>query len=408
MVYKYDLLVIGGGAAGFFGAITAANQKPSLKIILLEKSTHLLAKVKVSGGSRCNVTHDLTDKKAFSEKYPRGGKHVFKLLHQLGVDDTVDWFRQRGVELKTEADGRMFPVTDRSQTIIDCLMREAASYGIEIRTSESVLEILREVDGFQVKTSSATIQTKNILIATGGHPKTEGFNWLADMGFKIEPPVPSLFTFNLPDHPLKDLMGVAQEVRISVDGTKLRETGPMLITHWGFSGPAILRASAWGARELAGLNYNFTVRINWMPELNPEDIREWLQKQRISSGKRLVVSRIFDSLTQRLWEALCSRAGINSEVKWAELPAKNFNRLIETITADAYHVKGKTTFKEEFVTCGGVSLNEIDSQTCESKKIPGIFFAGEVLHVDGITGGFNFQHAWSSGFVAGKAIGKKD
>ena len=407
MIYKNDLLVIGGGAAGFFGALAAAKHNTSLKIVLLEKSTHLLSKVKISGGSRCNVTHDLTDKKAFSEKYPRGSKHVFRLLHQLSVEDTIDWFMQRGVELKAELDGRMFPVTDRSQTIIDCLMNEAKSYGIEIRVSETVLEILKETDGFHVKTSAGQILTKNILIATGGHPRTEGFNWLKEMGFNIEQPVPSLFTFNLPDHPLKNLMGVAQEVRLSVDGAKLRETGPMLITHWGFSGPAVLRASAWGARELAALNYNFTVRINWMPELNPEDIREWLQKQRVSSGKKLVVSRIFDSLTQRLWEALCSRAGINNEVKWAELPAKNFNRLIETITADGYQVRGKTTFKEEFVTCGGVSLNDIDSQTCEAKKIPGLFFAGEVLDVDGITGGFNFQHAWSSGFVAGKAIAKR-
>ena len=402
--FTFDLVVIGGGAAGFFGALQTLKMKPDARVLLLEKSAKLLSKVKVSGGGRCNVTHQLFDKKEFSKRYPRGEKHLFRLVHQFGPEETVQWFEERGVPIKAEDDGRMFPVSDSSQSIIDCLMEQAETSGLHISLQESLESVTPLETGFSVVTDKQTITCKTILIASGGHPKAAGFDWLKQLGLEIVAPVPSLFTFNLPDHPLKELMGLAATVRIRVEGTKLEETGPMLITHWGFSGPAVLRCSAWGARELEQKDYMATIRIHWLPELHEEDVREWLGKIRISSAKKLVHSRVFDALPQRLWEALCLRAGIGGEMKWADLSAKSFNALITTLCADPYTMQGKTTFKEEFVTCGGVSLKEIDSQTCMSRKIPGLFLAGEVLDVDGITGGFNFQHAWSSGYVAGNAI----
>jgi predicted Rossmann fold flavoprotein len=403
----FDLLVIGGGAAGFFGALTAAEFSPKARIILLEKSGHLLSKVKISGGGRCNVTHQFSDVTSFSRNYPRGEKLIVRLLHQFSPLNTMQWFARRGVNLKTESDGRMFPETDSSQTIVDCLQHEIAKFRIPVGTGESVESIEPLETGFRVITSKQELLVKSILIATGGHPKLTGFEWLAKLGISISAPVPSLFTFNLPDHPLQSLMGLSvQDVRVRVESTKLDTRGPLLITHWGFSGPAVLRCSAWGAKELAALNYNFRIRLHWIPELTQDEIREFLSKQRISNPRKKVASRIFDSIPQRLWEALCSRSGISDSITWADLSGKLLNQLVESICADAYQVKGKTTFKEEFVTSGGIMLSEIDPQTCMIRKIPGLFVAGEVMDVDGITGGFNFQHAWSSGFVAGKSIAK--
>ncbi|MFM2286084.1 MAG: hypothetical protein RLZZ543_1581 [Bacteroidota bacterium] len=402
--YTFDLIVIGGGAAGFFGALRCLELKPNARVLLIEKSSKLLAKVKVSGGGRCNVTHHLFDKKEFSKRYPRGEKHLFRLLHQFGPEETIDWFEKRGVPLIAEADGRMFPESDSSQSIIDCLMNAAEEAGLKINLQESVERIEPLEKGFALHTDKQILHCNNLLIATGGHPKAEGFNWIKSLGVEIIAPVPSLFTFNLPQHPLKELMGLSAQVRIRLEGSKLEETGPLLITHWGFSGPAVLRCSAWGARELEEKGYKTTIRIHWLPELKEDEVREWLSKVRISSAKKLVHTRLFDALPNRLWEALCIKAGIAGDVKWADLSGKAFNALISTLCADAYQVDGKTTFKEEFVTCGGVSLKEIDAMTCMSKRTPGLFFAGEVLDVDGITGGFNFQHAWSSGFVAGSAV----
>jgi len=404
---NFDLVVIGGGAAGFFAALRTLELKPKARVLLIEKSSKLLAKVKVSGGGRCNVTHNLFDKKEFSKRYPRGEKHVFRLLHHFGPEETIEWFQNRGVAIKAEDDGRMFPVSDSSQSIIDCLMQEADDKGLKISMNESVDKIIPTEIGFTLLTDKQTLSCNNLVIASGGHPKTEGFHWLQELGCEIIPPVPSLFTFNIPNHPLSDLMGLAATVRVRIEGTKLEEIGPMLITHWGFSGPAILRCSAWGARELEEKEYKATIRIHWLPELNEEEVREWLGRLRISSAKKHVHTRIFDALPARLWEAICKRAGISDEMKWADLSSKAFNSLVTTLCADAYSMQGKTTFKEEFVTCGGVSLKEIDSQTCMSRRIPGLFFAGEVLDVDGITGGFNFQHAWASGFVAGTAVANR-
>lgn len=401
--FDFDLIVAGAGAAGFFGALTAAEYAPGLRILILDKSNHLLSKVLVSGGGRCNVTHNLVDKKMFSRQYPRGEKHVFRLLHQFGYEDTINWFQKRGVELKTEPDGRMFPVTDSSHTIANCLMEEAQKSGIKISTGEGINDIKPlENSGFIIQTNRQQLKTKKLLIATGGHPKKEGFQWLEKLGLGIEKPVPSLFTFNIQNHPLKDLMGLSIISRIRIPEAKIEETGPLLITHWGFSGPAVLRCSAWGARDLANLDYRFSLRLHWLPELDQDEIRDWFQKQRNSNGKSKVKNRLFDGIPQRLWEQLCLRAGIGNEKIWAELSGKEINQLAETISSDSYSVRGKTTFKEEFVTCGGVSLKEIDSHIGMSKKYPGLYFAGEVLDVDGITGGFNFQHAWSSGYVAGK------
>lgn len=403
----FDSVVIGGGAAGFFAALRTLELKPNARVLLIEKSSKLLSKVKVSGGGRCNVTHNLFDKKEFSKRYPRGEKHVFRLLHHFGPEDTIEWFQNRGVALKAEVDGRMFPVSDSSQSIIDCLMADAEKKGLKISMNESVSKITPTELGFSLFTDKQTLFCDNLLIACGGHPKKEGFNWLQELGFEIVSPVPSLFTFNLPNHPLSDLMGLSATVRVRIEGTKLEEIGPMLITHWGFSGPAILRCSAWGAIELEKKIYNATIRIHWLPELNEEEVREWLGRLRISSAKKHVHTRVFDALPARLWETLCKRAGISDVMKWADLSSKAFNSLVTTLCADAYCMHGKTTFKEEFVTCGGISLKEIDSQTCMSRRIPGLFFAGEVLDVDGITGGFNFQHAWSSGFVAGTAVANR-
>lgn len=398
---KFDLVVIGGGAAGFFGAIQAASHHRGAKVLILERSAKLLSKVRVSGGGRCNLTNSIPDIKTFSRMYPRGDKHMFRLLHKFSQKDTVAWFEQRGVKLKAEPDGRMFPISDSSETIIQCLMEAASELGIRISTNEGIeqIETINE-GGFRLFTSRQQIEASTVLIASGGHPKAEGFSWLQKLGFAIEQPVPSLFTFNIPRHELKPLMGLSANVRIRIEGTKLEETGPMLITHWGFSGPAVLRCSAWGSRELAERNYSFAIRIHWLPELSQDEIRDWLEKQRHSNGKRSVTNRVFESLPQRLWEALCIRAGIDTNTKWATLSAALFNKLVDTLSSDRHEVSGKTTFKEEFVTCGGISLKEIDNN-CMSRRIPGIFFAGEVLDVDGITGGFNFQHAWSSGYTAG-------
>lgn len=404
-VFVYDLIVIGGGAAGFFGAITAANEAQIKRILLLEKTGNCLAKVKVSGGGRCNVTHYLFDLKNFAAQYPRGKQHLFKLLFQFGPQDTINWFESRGVPIKNEADGRMFPQSNQSSSIINCLMQECENNKIEIKLHSTVTEILPTNNYFELTVNDEKLRCKKLLITTGGHPKKESFDWLHKLGLAIEPPVPSLFTFNVKNHTMVSLMGLSVEhARIRIEGTKLEETGPILITHWGFSGPAVLRCSAWGARKLAELNYKFNLRIHWLPDLTQDEIRDWLEKQRTSNAKRAVHSRVFDGIPARLWEHLCAKSQIDASLKWADISAKKLNLLVESISADLFEVQGKTTFKEEFVTCGGIKLSEIDSSTCMSKKIPNLYFAGEVLDVDGITGGFNFQHAWASGFVAGKSM----
>jgi len=402
------LVVIGGGAAGFFCAINAAIYQPKLQIILLEKTGKLLSKVKISGGGRCNVTHACFSISEMTKKYPRGEKFVKKTFHQFFTNDTIEWFESRGVELKAEADGRMFPVTDNSQTIIDCLLNEARRYNIEIRMNADVKSIQHNDKGFSLELNNQKIiKADFVTVACGGFPKTTMFDWLVKTGHAIEEPVPSLFTFNIPNHPIVALMGISvKEVNVKINGTKLKENGPLLITHWGLSGPSILRLSAWGARELQERNWHFTVQVNWLPGYNEESLKEEILDQRKILASQKVFNKNPFGLPSRLWEFICEQSGISAEQRWAELPAKEQNKLVKHLCAYELEVKGKTTYKEEFVTAGGILLSEIDANTMMSRIIPNLFFAGEILNVDGITGGFNFQNAWTTGFIAAKNIPK--
>jgi len=403
---KKKLVVIGGGAAGFFCAVNAARLNPQLEVIILEKSNKLLGKVRISGGGRCNVTHACYSIAEMIKKYPRGSSFLKKAFHHFFTADTIAWFEERGVKLKTEPDGRMFPVTDSSQTIIDCLMKEANRYGVEILMNREVVK-LATVNGkwpVFLKTQEA-IEADLICIASGGYPRPIQYDWVIKTGHHIEEPVPSLFTFNMPGNDITALMGVSVEnVTVKIMGTKLSEDGPLLITHWGMSGPAVLKLSAWGARELAKCNWQFTITINWVPEFNENSLRIKFQKLRFELASQKIINRNPFALPNRLWEYLVKKSGVKEELRWADLPAAAQNKLIKNLCAGQYAVNGKTTFKEEFVTAGGVALNEIDFNTMQSKKHPGLFFAGEIIDVDGITGGFNFQNAWTTGWIAAKAI----
>jgi predicted Rossmann fold flavoprotein len=403
---KRRLVVIGGGAAGFFCAVNAARMSPDLHVIILEKTNKLLSKVKISGGGRCNVTHALFDILEMSKRYPRGQNFVKKTFHQFFTTDTVEWFKERGVRLKAEEDGRMFPVTDSSQTIIDCLMNEANSYGVDIKMDSEVKEVRVESSKFKVITSDPEVLDADyVCIACGGYPKTSMFQWLQNLGHVITEPVPSLFTFNLPKHPITQLMGVSVEkARVKIEGSKLIEEGPILITHWGLSGPAVLRLSAWGARELKIKNYEFKIHINWLREYNEQSLKEQFKRFRKTNSSKKIINHNFGFLPNRLWQFLLDQSGINDELRFADLSSKAENLLIKNLVDYVLEVKGKTTFKEEFVTAGGISLSEVDANTMMSRKLPNLFFAGEILDVDGITGGFNFQHAWTSGWIAAKTI----
>lgn len=424
---KKKLVVIGGGAAGFFCAINAAQMNPELEVIIIEKTSKVLSKVRVSGGGRCNVTHHCFSRSEMIKKYPRGHHFLKKAFHQFFTTDTIQWFQERGVELKTEADGRMFPVTDSSETIVNCLMQQVNKYGIKILLNREVAELALVNDDpiaigrSVVNKESITgnpkwsivfkvgekITADFICIASGGYPKALQFEWLKNMGHSIEEPVPSLFTFNMPGNSITSLMGiVAENATVKIMGTKLQEQGPLLITHWGMSGPCILKLSAWGALELAAKKYNFSILVNWLPVCNEQTLKERLQQIRFDNAAQKIVNRNAFALPQRLWQYLLQQSGINENLRWADLPAKEQNKLIKNICAQEFTVNGKTTFKEEFVTAGGVSLDEVDHHTMQSKIVPHLFFAGEVLNIDGVTGGFNFQNAWTTGFIAAKAISK--
>ncbi|MGZ5219486.1 MAG: NAD(P)/FAD-dependent oxidoreductase [Chitinophagaceae bacterium] len=403
---KKKLIVIGGGAAGFFCAVNAARINPALEVIIVEKTTKLLSKVRVSGGGRCNATHACFDIAEMSKKYPRGGNFVKKTFHQFFTTDTIKWFEERGVKLKAEEDGRMFPVTDSSQTIIECLMREVDRYDVKIHLNAEVTSLRSEDGKFGINLSDRRLLTSDfVCIASGGYPKTSMFEWLRELGHTIEEPVPSLFTFNMPGHPITKLMGVsAENVRVKIIGTKLEQVGPLLITHWGLSGPAILKLSAWGARLLAKENWQFSVLINWLPDHDEQSLQSNFQSLRFDNAAQKIGNRNPFGLPQRLWEFLLEQSEVNTAKRWADLPAKEQNKLIKNLCTCEFAIKGKTTFKEEFVTAGGINLSEVDANTMMSKKLPNLFFAGEILNVDGITGGFNFQHAWTSGFIAAKSI----
>lgn len=401
----YDVLIIGGGAAGFFAAISAKTHHPEMRVAIVEKTNKLLAKVKVSGGGRCNVTHHCFDLKKLCSHYPRGEKELRPVFAQFAVKDTIEWFENRGVKLKVEDDGRMFPTTDDSQTIVDCLLWETRKLGIEILMGEGVNCINPVNNGFKLETTNLKLETQKLIVATGGSPKLSGFDWLKELGHDIVPPVPSLFTFNMPKNPVTQLMGVSlPNAKVRIVGTKLSYAGPLLITHWGMSGPAVLKLSAWGARWFSENNYHCTLSVNWHEAKNEEEVRDYLTDFKTTHRlKQMGNARPYE-LPKRLWAFFLERLEIDDTTLWCDIKKQDLNRVINTLYNDEYKVQGKTTFKEEFVTAGGISLADVDMQTLQSRKVPGIYFAGEVLDIDGITGGFNFQAAWSGGWVAGSAV----
>lgn len=400
------LVVIGGGAAGFFCAVNAARMNPLLEVILLEKSSKLLSKVRVSGGGRCNLTHACFDIEEMSRHYPRGQRFVKKAFHRFFTTDTIQWFEERGIPLKSETDGRMFPQSDNSESIVSCLLKEVNLYKVDIRLNAEAVQVEKTEQGFVLQLSNTkTIEADFVCVACGGYPRSAMFDWLLRTGHTIESPVPSLFTFNIPNHPVTSLMGVSvPAANVKIAGMKLEETAPLLITHWGLSGPAVLKLSARGARELAQKNYHFSIIVNWLPGQVDQQLAAQFRALRQDAAAQKISHRNPFGLPQRLWDLLLGISGIDKEKRWADLTAKEQNKLVAHIVQCPFEVKGKTTFKEEFVTAGGIRLNDIDVNTMQSKIVNGLYFAGEIMDVDGVTGGFNFQHAWTSAFIAASSI----
>jgi predicted Rossmann fold flavoprotein len=400
------VIVVGGGAAGFFSAITCAEALGrDGEVILLEATPHLLAKVRISGGGRCNVTHACFDPSELVKKYPRGGLELLGAFHRFQPRDTIAWFAERGVATKTEADGRMFPVTDDSQTIVDCLMTAARRAGVQVRTSSGVRQAEKTGSTFRLALADGTaLECDRLIIATGGNKSSGGLAMAEKLGHTIVAPVPSLFTFHIKDPRLAELAGVSVEnVALSATGTKLRTDGPLLITHWGVSGPAVLKLSAWGAREFAGRDYRFPIAVNWVPPHTRETLLRHLAAVREQNARKQIATFSPVAVPQRLWERLVVAAGIPASTPWAHVGNPALQALAGQLTAGEFAVDGKSLFKDEFVTCGGVRLSEVDFRTLESRVCAGLHFAGEVLDIDGVTGGFNFQNAWTTGHLAGTA-----
>jgi predicted Rossmann fold flavoprotein len=404
---SHRVVIIGGGAAGFFAAIACAEAAPNAEVTILERTPQFLTKVRISGGGRCNVTHECFEPRELTKRYPRGERALIAPFHRFQAGDTVEWFESRGVKLKVESDGRMFPVTDSSQTIIDCLLRETARLRVKTFTNRGVERVVKHDSGeFELQLSNGdTIRCDRLLLATGG-VRTPALGALAmSLGHTLEPPVPSLFTFHIETPWLRELAGVSLEtVEAAVPSAGLRERGALLVTHWGLSGPAILRLSAWGARELHKLDYKFPLLINWLPRRTSDDLARDLATRRQSQPAKLVVNAPIAPLTARLWEQLVIASGVARETRWSELSAAQQHRLVQQLVRSEFQVTGKSLNKDEFVTCGGVRLRDVDFKTMQSRVCPGLFFAGEVLDIDGITGGFNFQAAWTTGWIAGRAM----
>ena len=399
---KKDVIIVGGGAAGFFAAINIAEQNPSLKVTILERGSEVLTKVKVSGGGRCNVTHAEFIPSELALNYPRGEKELLGPFHQFMTGDTIEWFEKRGVALKIEDDGRMFPTTDSSQTIIDCFLNEAKKYGVEILINHSVKTIEKENNLFQLETTQGLFSTEKLLIATGSNPKI--WKLLEHLGHTVSEPVPSLFTFNIKDERIQDIPGVvAQNVEIKVLNSQLFSEGPLLVTHWGLSAPSILKLSAFGALELAAWNYKFQIEINFIKK-TPEDCLDVLKVLKHDLAKKTVFKSTQFDLPKRLWQKLVLASKMDEETRWADLNKTQLDGLSNQLTAAVFNVDGKSTFKEEFVTAGGINLKEINFKTFESKLHKNLYFAGEVLNIDAITGGFNFQNAWTGAYIAAKNI----
>lgn len=403
--HKDRIAIIGAGAAGCFAAANIPFRQ-GREVVVFEKTGKALQKVKVSGGGRCNVTHACFDVPELVGRYPRGRTLLKKTLYEFGPQQTLDWFAARGVKIKKEEDGRMFPVTDDSQTIIDAVWSELQRQQVQVRYHKAVQQIEKAGDGWRIHFADQSFyDAGKVLITTGGFPKKEQYSWITALGHSVEAPVPSLFTFNMPRHPITELMGVAvPQATVKIAGTKISESGALLITHWGLSGPAVLRTSAWAARELNERNYEFTALVNWLYDTTMEEVKQQMQDLRQREGKQLVRGRNPFGLPKRLWEYLVTGAGADEQVQWGTLPGGVQNKLAELLVAHPFPVKGKTTYKDEFVTCGGVKLSELDARTMQSRIAPGIYFAGEILDVDGITGGFNFQHAWSSAWIAAQGL----
>ena len=399
---KYDIIIIGGGAAGFFTAINLVEENPKLKVAILERGKSVLEKVRISGGGRCNVTHACFVPNDLVKFYPRGERELKGPFHQFCSGDTIEWFEKHGVELKIEEDGRMFPISDSSQTIIDCFLNATQKLKIDVLTGHSVQELYQGENYWKISTNQDVFSCQKVIMTTGSNPKI--WELLQSLGHSIVPPVPSLFTFNIKDVRIKDLMGVATNAAVKVKNSKLNATGPLLITHWGMSGPGILRLSAWGARELAEKKYHFAIQVNWIPGYSFDEIVEELKTIKEENAKKLVTKYAQFNLPKRLWESLTKAATISEETKWADVNKKQLHLLAEQLTNGEFQVNGKSTFKEEFVTAGGIDLKEVNFKTMESKILPNLYFAGEILNIDAITGGFNFQNAWTDGFIAANAI----
>lgn len=408
MMKQFDISVVGGGAAGFFAAITAAETNPSLRVVIYERGREVLQKVRISGGGRCNVTHACYDPTELITYYPRGRKELLGPFMRFAPGDTVDWFERRGVRLKTEEDGRMFPVTDQSGTIVHCLLQAAAKAGVEVLTQSRVEHLTppkTDGDPWRLNVNGRPVMTQKVMLAPGS--STGVWNMLAGLSIAVVDPVPSLFTFNIKDDRLRGLLGISvPKADVKVLDSDLSAEGPLLITHWGLSGPAILKLSAWGARLLAHQNYQFSIAINWTGA-SPETVLQWMADQRIQAPKKLVVNTCWPALPARLWERLLSKAGIPSGRIWTELRKEEEMALEEELTRGVYRVNGKSTFKEEFVTAGGIDLKEVDFRRFALRRFSGLYAAGEVLDIDAITGGFNFQAAWTGGWLAGKAMGEE-
>jgi predicted Rossmann fold flavoprotein len=395
--------IVGGGAAGFFAAISAKQHWPDASVCILEKSNKFLAKVKISGGGRCNVTHHCPDIQELAKAYPRGEKQLRKAFHQFSANDTIEWFESRGVPLKTYPDGCIFPLANDSQVIIDSFLKACKQLGVELMLQQTISKIEPLTNGVSLVQNEQEQFYDRVIVCTGGQPKLSNLNWLEELGLDIIEPQPSLFTFNMPKNPICELMGtVVSNASAKIEGTKLTGRGPLLITHWGMSGPAILLLSAWGARILAEKNYHFHVLVNWLDDAKEDNLRAQLEQTSQAQAGKKISNWNPTPLTNRLWLHLLERSEINPDLRWSALGKKGLNRLVNTLLNDRYQVQGKTTFKEEFVTAGGLSLSEIDFQTMRTKKIPQLSFAGEILDIDGITGGYNFQAAWTTGFIAGK------
>lgn len=400
------IAIIGGGAAGFFSAIAAKENHPQAEVVIFEKSQKLLSKVKVSGGGRCNVTNGCTSIKELAEAYPRGGKKLKKAFRIFNTAHTMQWFESRGVALVIQEDNCVFPVSQDSQTIIDCLFQEVKRLGITVETGKGVKVIEPDKERLKLhflKEGNKAQTFDKVIVATGGSPKRKGLEWLEALNHKIEDPVPSLFTFNMPAESIRNLMGiVVEKTLVSIQGTKLKSDGPLLITHWGMSGPAILKLSAFGARLLSEMDYEFKVQVNWVNVVNNQAVMEELKKIVSAHSNKILSNFRPYLLPERLWLYLLEKCELPTQKKWGEIGKKGLNKLMTVLTNDVYAVKGKTTFKEEFVTCGGVSLESIDFETMQSKVCKNLYFTGEVMDIDGITGGYNFQSAWTTAFIAGK------